>query len=36
MVVFVTSKYEEDKNEGPRVATTSCFVFSDIQGQVIP
>ena len=36
MVVLVTCKYEEDliKNEGARVLTRLCVVFSDAQGQL--
>ena len=36
MVVLVTCKYEEDpiKNEGARVLTSLCVVFSDAQGQL--
>ena len=38
MVVLVTCKYEEDpiKNEGARVLTSLCDVFSDAQGQLTP
>ena len=38
MVVLVTCKYEEDpiKNEGARVLTRLCVVFSDAQGQLTP
>ena len=36
MVVLVTCKYEEDpiKNEGARVLTSLCVVFSDTRGQL--
>ena len=36
MVVLVTYKYEENriKNEGARVLTSLCVVFSDAQGQL--
>ena len=38
MVVLVTCKYEEDpiKNEGARVLTRLCVIFSDAQGQLTP
>ena len=38
MVVLHTCKYEEDqiKNEGVRVLTRLCVVFSDAQGQLTP
>ena len=36
--VLVTCKFEEDpiKNEGARVLTRLCDVFSDAQGQLTP